>query len=491
MKKHLLLLSLAIVASFVDAAAEDIIQVKPFVTHSGVTEDDEACMEVQLVNDTYDNVATLSFDLQLPEGIHYLDYEMDEDRVPNKVVRRKTNFFFTVSHGYFKAGFDRFTVVPDIQTETDENGNTKKVLYPLNGKSGTFLYLYFTVDADMKPGIYPIRVLASKEGTVIGKSSTEGIYPVTSSSYVIVKAKDSAPSPLETGTDLDLSGMTGYVPSFVTDSLNAALAKNGSLRSLDLGGATEFGAALRVPENVVWRTAVDGGLKRAFDAGKKATVCLPFALPADKAAELGKFYQFGGLKDGTTDVVTMTEVTDGLTANTPYIFEPLADVGGLSFGGDSTCTVTTAGSAGDEFAFLGTYDLKQWGEGDAELGTVYGFAGKDTTLADGTRFEKGQFVKFAAGAYAQPFRAYLKYSGGLADAGMASAKGGAVRLPDVINIEWVKADGTTTGIGSVGGAAEALHQADGWFTIDGRKLAGKPARRGVYIHGGKKRVITD
>lgn len=240
MKKHLLLLSLAIVASFVDAAAEDIIQVKPFVTHSGVTEDDEACMEVQLVNDTYDNVATLSFDLQLPEGIHYLDYEMDEDRVPNKVVRRKTNFFFTVSHGYFKAGFDRFTVVPDIQTETDENGNTKKVLYPLNGKSGTFLYLYFTVDADMKPGIYPIRVLASKEGTVIGKSSTEGIYPVTSSSYVIVKA-----------------------------------------------------------------------------------------------------------------------------------------------------------------------------------------------------------------------------------------------------------DGTTTGIGSVGGASEALHQADGWFTIDGRKLAGKPARRGVYIHGGKKQVITD
>lgn len=478
-------------ASFVDVAAEDIIQVKPFVTHSGVTEDDEACMEVQLVNDTYDNVATLSFDLQLPEGIHYLDYEMDEDRVPNKVVRRKTNFFFTVSHGYFKAGFDRFTVVPDIQTETDESGNTKKVLYPLNGKSGTFLYLYFTVDADMKPGVYPIRVLASKEGTVIGKSSTEGIYPVTSSSYVIVKAKDSDPSPLETSADIDLSGMTDYVPSFVTDSLNAALAKNTSLRSLNLSGAASFGAELKVPENVVWRTAVDGGLKRAFDSGRKATVCLPFALPADRAAELGKFYQFGGLKEGATDVVTMTEVTSGLTANTPYIFEPVADVSGVSFSGDSTCTVTTAGGSGDELVFQGTYDLKRWAEDDAELGTVYGFAGKDTTLSDGTRFEKGQFVKFAAGAYAQPFRAYLKYDGSLAGADKASAKGvGARKLPDVIRIEWVKADGTTTGISSAS-AVEAAATARGWFTIDGRKLTGKPARRGVYIHDGKKKVITD
>lgn len=482
-----LILLFACLAMAMGARAEEIIQVVPFHAKAGTTYSakDRKGFVVNLVNGDA-HAKEFQFDILLPDGM--------------KVA---TNSKGTI---YRTSGLSSRFYVYDEEEEEDityyelgmnKLSNTTQNLYRVlitssleapedchvSGNDGEILTIYYTTDADMADGVYPIIV----NNVAVYFEGDREAYLKNSSSYVVVGDGN----PLETGTDLDLSGMTAYVPSFVTDSLNAALAKNGSLRSLDLGGATEFGAALRVPENVVWRTAVDGGLKRAFDAGKKATVCLPFALPADKAAELGKFYQFGGLKDGTTDVVTMTEVTDGLTANTPYIFEPLADVGGLSFGGDSTCTVTTAGSAGDEFAFLGTYDLKQWGEGDAELGTVYGFAGKDTTLADGTRFEKGQFVKFAAGAYAQPFRAYLKYSGGLADAGMASAKGGAVRLPDVINIEWVKADGTTTGIGSVGGAAEALHQADGWFTIDGRKLAGKPARRGVYIHGGKQRVITD
>ncbi|MBR4363560.1 MAG: hypothetical protein IKP33_01320, partial [Prevotella sp.] len=30
---------------------------------------------------------------------------------------------------------------------------------------------------------------------------------------------------------------------------------------------------------------------------------------------------------------------------------------------------------------------------------------------------------------------------------------------------------------------------DDWYTIDGRKLSGKPAKKGVYIHNGKKAVM--
>jgi hypothetical protein len=30
---------------------------------------------------------------------------------------------------------------------------------------------------------------------------------------------------------------------------------------------------------------------------------------------------------------------------------------------------------------------------------------------------------------------------------------------------------------------------DEWYTIDGRKLNGKPAKRGMYIHNGKKGVV--
>jgi hypothetical protein len=29
----------------------------------------------------------------------------------------------------------------------------------------------------------------------------------------------------------------------------------------------------------------------------------------------------------------------------------------------------------------------------------------------------------------------------------------------------------------------------GWYTVDGRRLDGKPAQKGLYIHGGRKVVI--
>lgn len=31
--------------------------------------------------------------------------------------------------------------------------------------------------------------------------------------------------------------------------------------------------------------------------------------------------------------------------------------------------------------------------------------------------------------------------------------------------------------------------ADTWYTIDGRKLSGKPTKKGIYIQNGKKHVI--
>ena len=32
-------------------------------------------------------------------------------------------------------------------------------------------------------------------------------------------------------------------------------------------------------------------------------------------------------------------------------------------------------------------------------------------------------------------------------------------------------------------------QADAWYTLDGRKLNGKPTTKGLYIHNGKKVII--
>ena len=33
------------------------------------------------------------------------------------------------------------------------------------------------------------------------------------------------------------------------------------------------------------------------------------------------------------------------------------------------------------------------------------------------------------------------------------------------------------------------NKADAWYTLDGRRLDGKPAVRGIYIIGGRKVVI--
>ena len=50
-----------------------------------------------------------------------------------------------------------------------------------------------------------------------------------------------------------------------------------------------------------------------------------------------------------------------------------------------------------------------------------------------------------------------------------------------------------TQIGISTGTGEALPQdkvqSDEWYTIDGQKLSGKPAKKGIYIHNGHKRVV--
>jgi len=50
-------------------------------------------------------------------------------------------------------------------------------------------------------------------------------------------------------------------------------------------------------------------------------------------------------------------------------------------------------------------------------------------------------------------------------------------------------DGETTGIISVDGAEGTVNGSDVWYTLDGRKLDGKPTQRGIYINNGKKTII--
>ena len=50
-------------------------------------------------------------------------------------------------------------------------------------------------------------------------------------------------------------------------------------------------------------------------------------------------------------------------------------------------------------------------------------------------------------------------------------------------------DGETTGIISVHDSGFMVNGSDAWYSLDGRRLNGKPTRAGVYINNGKKVVI--
>ena len=49
-------------------------------------------------------------------------------------------------------------------------------------------------------------------------------------------------------------------------------------------------------------------------------------------------------------------------------------------------------------------------------------------------------------------------------------------------------DGETTEIGAMLNDKGKMTN-DIWYTIDGRKLDGKPTKKGLYIHNGRKEVV--
>lgn len=76
------------------------------------------------------------------------------------------------------------------------------------------------------------------------------------------------------------------------------------------------------------------------------------------------------------------------------------------------------------------------------------------------------------------WRAYLDLSSSFE--GSTSAKGFVLLL-----------DTTPTGISTVATERDGAKADTPWYTLDGRTLGDKPSQRGVYIHNGKKMVISE
>ena len=305
-------------------------------------------------------------------------------------------------------------------------------------------------------------------GSWIGYAFTATIADRGKGSTVYKNSIDGTPFLIQPYGSIDID-LYFYLPQAI------ALADDGS----------NIAAIAALHGNVAYMT-----LKRAFTAGKKQTVCLPFAPEA--LLSLGKVWEFTGISDGK---VEMTERTSGLKANTPYIFEPTGAIDAatgiamgavsINYGSDPKTKKTSAG-----FTFHGTYEEKTWEADEAEVtnGTIYGFMMQDN---DGQ--QTGQFVRARRKTILRPFSCYLEYTGEGELTGTKNAaprrmtRGEGETLPDAMDILWLPAPGSTTGIRATQAAPARCDQS--WYTIDGRRLTGRPVQKGLYIHNGRKEVL--
>ena len=250
-----------------------------------------------------------------------------------------------------------------------------------------------------------------------------------------------------------------------------------------------------VPLNIPTPVVVDHvDLDRIFEAGKACTLYLPFSIGVDKLAG-GTFNTFVGVNTAVTPwEVQYSPVTTGeIAANTPYIFIPDGTNGGkivVNNGTDkvTVCTANQHTTENGQWDFIGTYERIMWTHNtsdpeytaarEAEIGSIYGFAAEEKSGAT-----VGQFVKVGNNVWINPMRAYLKNSGTAAARGMDGVAS-TTELPASMKVVIVEG---TTGITSMEDVRGKM--SDAWYSLDGRKLQGKPTTKGLYIHNGRKEVV--
>ncbi len=243
--------------------------------------------------------------------------------------------------------------------------------------------------------------------------------------------------------------------------------------------------------NYVGAKDIKVSFTRNFTEAVSSTVCLPFEATPDASA--GKFYAFTGVteNEGGEYTVTMSEAATTLAANTPYLFVP-ATTGDVTFTGtvaEAATAYTPKDVTVDEWTFAGAYSKVTYDE-DSKWGdyaAIYGFVAKD--LSETPSLNPGEFVKMKkpGSSYTPAFRAVMKYKAASSEGGAEANVRGSIALPSSLQVVLVDADGTITEIGAVDVDTDSADCS--WYTIDGRKLQGKPSVKGIYINSGKKILI--
>jgi len=236
-------------------------------------------------------------------------------------------------------------------------------------------------------------------------------------------------------------------------------------------------------DNTTTITAADGYIadvtlngRTLYKDGAWNTICLPFnvTLAGSPLADAVARPLNSASISGSTLNLTFGDEVSTLVAGTPYIIKWASGANlteaDLVFNGVTistakhdydTNTASPAVNTDERVRFLGTYKSTTF---DAEDKSILLMGGANTLYYPTT----------GAGLGAQ--RAYFKIG----------TDGGSARQITDFDIDFGDSSETT---GILNSQISNLNSSDAWYTIDGRKLDGKPTKKGLYIHGGRKTVV--
>ena len=268
-----------------------------------------------------------------------------------------------------------------------------------------------------------------------------------------------------------------YVPAGTSGDYKAAW-KDYAEKIKGLDEITEI-ALVDKGDNSGLITAVNGvtldvylGSHTVWKDGDWNTLCLPFdvnitsgPLSGDNVLAMTLDKETSGLS-GTTLTLNFTKATT-IPAGTPFIikWDNMHVIYHLSTFSDVKIDATdrSVTSADGYVTFKGTYDRLEW---NTENNSILFLGTKNTLYWPQPSNNQYPFINAC--------RAYFQLNKGLTVDIVSTAR---------MNFE----DGEATGIKTTN--STNYTNSDAWYTLDGRKLEGKPSAKGVYIHNRHKVMV--
>ena len=210
-----------------------------------------------------------------------------------------------------------------------------------------------------------------------------------------------------------------------------------------------------------------------YHDGSWNTLCLPFALDSFEGTPLEgatvmKFEKKQTSFTGSTLTIGFSE-SSKINAGKPYLVKWTDDAGEVKDPTFRNVTVSTTEPGSYEATdvhMLGTFSPVTLQAGDT----------KKLYLGDGNKLYYP-----SADVIVNACRAYFVLQGDLTAGEPSEAQ--------AVSSFVLNFDGEETAISEIYDVMSAPAAADAWYTLDGRRLSGKPTARGIYINRGRKVVI--